>query len=382
MRKILFVLLCLVSANGFSQVAFELGAIKIDSIYFRGTSNWTDSLVTNAKLPSASDQQIPSAKAVKEFVVDTVAQMISDSISALTFTSTALSDSIDKHTDTLQLHNTRLKVMELIDHTHSNKATLDATTAAYTTTINSTITNHTQYIADLNDSVARHTDTLQVHDTRLKALENGGGGGTGDVNVSGATEANNIAYWNGTDSTLVSNDVVKLYADSAVFTEPVWVHDSIVFNDSTYFKVFGNVGSSGDVWLTLTSTNALDTAATEPAWQGLAMDLPPLDEYFKDQQLVNGHWELKIYYIDNATKELKCQYGWAGLGMMETQSAYAIFHERTMRYLVLQDSAIKQSKRSVMKRKVKDLELRLDTIEQRLNQPMNQPLYHVKPNRK
>ena len=398
MRKILFALLCLVSANGFSQVAFEMGAIKIDSVYFKGTSKWVDSLVTNANLPLASDQQIPSAKAVKEFVVDTVSQMIHDSVSAIAFTSTSLSDSIDKHTDTLQLHNSRLKVMELIDHTHSNKATLDATTASYTTAINSTITNHTQYIADLNDSIARHTDTLQlhntkintnisdidvlqdtvdVHNTRLKALENGGGGGTGDVNVSGTTAANTVAYWNGTDSTLVSNDAIKIYADSAVFTEYIMAHDSI------YYLPFAGV-EAGGIWWTNSVTGAIDSANTRNAWFGLEHDLANPIDYRNDTKMVDGHKELKVWYIDDKTHLPTFQYGIAksshpkqpGLSPTEMASAMQINHEFDVRFIVEHEKQIQdlqkqvdQNKRAVLKQKVKSLEDRLETIEKLLSFP-------------
>lgn len=424
MRKILFALLCLVSATCVAQAPFEMGAIKIDSIYFNGTSKWVDSLVTNYKLPYASDQQIPSAKAVKEFVADTVSQIIHDSISGLSFTSTALSDSIDKHTDTLQLHNTRINALR----------------------------------NGLYDSIARHTDTLQLHDVRLKALltgvdtlgqgivddtlkfdngsyitiaasgeylvlgtENdqsfitevstgsgtyasflstdflkltaledkplvlqvgmlaidkadtnlyvyktggwslvgGGGSGTGDVKVSGTTIANTIAYWSGTDSTLVSNDVVKLYADSAVFTEPVFLHDTLYL---AYLDIVGL--AQGSVWFTNTPTGGVDSAATEPAYIGWEMDdLPTLEEYEADIKMINGHMERRVWYIDYETKELKSQYGWSGLGMMNTQSAYMIYHEITVRWMFEQNKKLDQNKRSVLKRKVKDMEQRLEAIE-------------------
>jgi DNA phosphorothioation-dependent restriction protein DptG len=114
--------------------------------------------------PASTHNQLVTAKAAYDFVQDSVASMIHDSIANIDFTTVSLQDSIDIHTDTLQSHNARLKVMELIDHTHSNKATLDATTASFTTAINTTISSHT-------DSISKHTDTLQVHNTRLQVLE-------------------------------------------------------------------------------------------------------------------------------------------------------------------------------------------------------------------
>jgi hypothetical protein len=82
--------------------------------------------------PASTHNQIVTAKAAYDFVLDSVASLIHDSIANIDFTTVSLQDSIDIHTDTLQSHNDRLKVMELIDHTHTNKATLDATTAAFT----------------------------------------------------------------------------------------------------------------------------------------------------------------------------------------------------------------------------------------------------------
>lgn len=166
MRKIFVFLFVIMSAACAAQAPFELGAIKIDSVYFKGTSKWVDSLVVNAKLPSASDQQIPSAKAVKEFVVDTVSNMIHDSIVTMTASIASLSDSVYKHTDTLQLHDNRLKAMELIDHTHSNKAILDATTASFTTTLSTAISTATSVNSSQTTSIGILNDSLHWHDNK------------------------------------------------------------------------------------------------------------------------------------------------------------------------------------------------------------------------
>lgn len=159
----------------------------------------------------------------------------------------------------------------------------------------------------------------------------------------------------------------------------------LVAKDSFYLKGFGDVGTSGDVWLTLTNTNAIDTGQTESAWIGLEMNLPTLQEYYNDQKMVNGHMELRIWYIDNKTKELKSQYGWKGLGMIETQSAYAIFHEITIRYMMEHEKQIKdlqkqvnQNKRSVLKHKIKTMEQRLENIESILSK-FNQASYGMNP---
>jgi hypothetical protein len=86
-------------------------------------------------------------------------------------------------------------------------------------------------------------------------------------------------------------------------------------------------------WVTFTTDGDIDTCNTEvAAWHGLTMALENPSVYFADQKMVDGHMEVKVYYIDEITKELKFQYGWAGLGMNETLSAYAIFHEINLRW--------------------------------------------------
>lgn len=123
-----------------------------------------------------------------------------------------------------------------------------------------------------------------------------------------------------------------------VSTNETGVNNYLVANDSIFAKYLGSVGSSGDTWLTLTNTNALDTAHTEPAYIGWEMkDLPTLEEYEADVKMINGHMERRIWYIDYETKELKSQYGWSGLGMMNTQSAYMIYHEITVRWMFEQN---------------------------------------------
>jgi hypothetical protein len=81
-----------------------------------------------------------------------------------------LYDSIAKHTDTLQLHNVRLKVVEAID-----LDPLYDSIAKHTDTLQlHNVRLKVVEAIDLNplyDSIARHTDTLQLHNTRLKVLE-------------------------------------------------------------------------------------------------------------------------------------------------------------------------------------------------------------------
>lgn len=172
--------------------------------------------------------------------------------------------------------------------------------------------------------------------------------GTGDVKVNGTTAANTIAYWSGTDSTLVSNDVVKLYADSAVFTEPVIMHDS------TY--LMGQGVDLSDVWWSGTSNGAMDTGHVENAWYGLVHALDNPIAYLNDTRIVDGHKELKVWYIDDKTGEPACQYGIKGLSPTEAATAFQINHEFMTRYVADHEARLQKLEQV----KKKDANLGLD----------------------
>lgn len=117
-------------------------------------------------------------------------------------------------------------------------------------------------------------------------------------------------------------------------------------NDSIYYLGYGL--PAGSLWYTNTSTGAMDTAHTEPAYIGWEMkDLPTLEEYEADVKMINGHMERRVWYIDYETKELKSQYGWSGLGMMNTQSAYMIYHEITVRWMFEQNRQARNQQRQI-----------------------------------
>ena len=199
--------------------------------------------------------------------------------------------------------------------------------------------------------VVDQADTnLYIYKTGGWTLVGGSGSGTGDVNVSGTTAANTIAYWNGADSTLVSDDVVKLYADSAVFTEPVVMHDS------TY--LMGQGIDLSDVWWGGTSNGAMDTGHVENAWYGLIHALDNPMTYLNDTKEVEGHLELKVWYIDDKTGEPACQYGIKGLSPTEAATAFQINHEFMTRY-------------------VADHEARLQKLEQAKNEENKAPLWRT-----
>jgi hypothetical protein len=282
-------------------------------------------------------------------------------------------DSIDDHRTAINslvvadgAMDTRVDALELIDHTHSNSSILNATTASFTTSLKTQYDTYNDTLVSHNDrilynkslavglaewSVEAADSIVEFGDTIRYILANmGSGTGTGDVKVSGNTVANTVAYWEADDSTLVSDDVVKLYADSAVFTEYIMAHDSI------YYLPFAGV-EAGSIWWTNSVTGAIDSANTESAYIGWEMeDLPTLEEYEKDVKMINGHMERRVWYIDYETKELKSQYGWDGLGMMNTQSAYMIYHEITVRWMFEQNKKLAELEQA----KESDINLGLD----------------------
>lgn len=228
-------------------------------------------------------------------------------------------DSIDDHRTAINAlvvadgaMDTRVDALELIDHTHSNSSILNATTASFTTTLKTLYDGYNTSIGNLDDSISDHrtdinlnvynidfladfiqgdlADTIVDHRTDINyALNNlGGGTGTGDVKVNGTTAANDIAYWNGTDSTLVSNDAIKIYADSAVFTEELKAYDSIRF-------MYIQPVLSGTRFIVLTSGAAGDSGVLHPASKQLVNKLLIFPKYFFDRK--NG--ELVYQYTKN-----------------------------------------------------------------------------------
>jgi len=78
MKKILFLLLLLAPIAAFTQQPFELGAIKIDSMYWNESSDWVDEVATVVGSAS-TNMQLSTAKAVYDFTID-----ITDSLGLVT----------------------------------------------------------------------------------------------------------------------------------------------------------------------------------------------------------------------------------------------------------------------------------------------------------
>lgn len=180
----------------------------------------------------------------------------------------------------------RIYTLELTDHSHSNASILNATTSPFTTGLKSTydgyastLTTHTTTLSSLQDSLYNHTDSIQKLRVDVNtALNTGGtGSGTGDVKVSGTTDPNMLAYWGGTDSTLVSNDVMRPYPDSIALTEELHARDTI--------KLQYLAGSTtGSRFPVLTSTGGLDSGVLTNQSIQLRMKIDPVYKYFFDRK--------------------------------------------------------------------------------------------------
>jgi len=88
-----------------------------------------------------------------------------------------------------------------------------------------------------------------------------------------------------------------------------------------------------DVWWGGTSNGAMDTGYVENAWYGLVHALDNPMAYLNDTKEVEGHLELKVWYIDDKTGEPACQYGIKGLSPTEVATAFQINHEFMTRYV-------------------------------------------------
>ena len=120
--------------------------------------------------------------------------------------------------------------------------------------------------------------------------------------------------------------------------------------DSLFLDYLGG----GDVFLTLTTTNAIDTGTLVNAGFMLSLSpFPSVDEYFKDMQ--NG--ELKWYYIDKKTKTLKSQYGLTGLGPLNSTNALMGGIERSYRWI-----HELSEKNEVLERELRKTQAELDTL--------------------
>lgn len=155
-----------------------------------------------------------------------------------------------------------------------------------------------------------------------------------------------------------------------------------ITGDTTFFPKYA--GWTVRPWNTFSINGGLDTAHTENAGERLVAKLRPLVFHLYDRKIINGVPEVSWYH-SNGTKEYGINHldPWkqveALMGNIEMLERW-LFRTQILVFILF--ITVGFLIKYLRKRKVKDLGLRLDTIEQRLNHPMNQPLYHVKPNRK
>jgi hypothetical protein len=97
-----------------------------------------------------------------------------------------------------------------------------------------------------------------------------------------------------------------------------------------------------DVWWGGTSNGAMDTGHVENAWYGLVHALDNPMAYLNDTKEVEGHLELKVWYIDDKTGEPACQYGIKGLSPTEAATAFQINHEFMTRYVAEHEARLQK----------------------------------------
>ena len=125
-------------------------------------------------------------------------------------------DSLNVHTDTLQLHNVRIKAIKdtVISH-------------------NTRIKSNFASIVSKQDSINKHTDTLQLHNVRLKSLETGGSGGI--VDTAGLPKANRVAYFTNANTIGTNNSLV--YHPNDTFFVDINAGGSLSIIDNGYVGI-------------------------------------------------------------------------------------------------------------------------------------------------
>jgi len=124
----------------------------------------------------------------------------------------------------------------------------------------------------------------------------------------------------------------------------------IVRGDSTIFPKFASAGIS---WPIFTSTGAVDSGHVSLTWRGLEMALKDPETYLNDKKLVldpqtgEMHYEMKLFYIEDGTGELKSQYGNQGLSPLETASAHYIHAEILTRWAADHERRLQELERKI-----------------------------------
>ena len=201
---------------------------------------------------------------------------------------------------------------------------LSDTTASHNTRIKANKTSITSVL----DSIATHQDTLQLHNTRIKVLESTTGG-AGDVEISGSPAVKQLATW--TDATTITGDP-QIIADTNTISINgwmLWKHTNAGFYfrysgtdyltiQSTYFggtavnsaqvQNFNSLGTSSPsfTWLSDNNTGLSHTAADR---LNLVTGGGNRITVYNDSVAMNEPTRFKdTTYYDYL--EAKTQYGW------------------------------------------------------------------------
>jgi len=232
MKKILILILLLVPVMAFSQVKVYTDQLITDSITINRT-DWINEFSKDGTMGGNSDKALPTEKAVKTYVDANStgdAAAISDSIAPLKTDIASLEDSIATHTDSLQSHNTRLKAIEAGEVGYDIPITYQ--TAPRDTIIGYDGGGFSWFTLDelgYQDSLNTHTDTLQLHDTRLNTLEDSththSNKAVLDATTSSFTTAKNTRLEGVNDTIMVminvTTDTLTSTADSTGWVLPI-----------------------------------------------------------------------------------------------------------------------------------------------------------------
>jgi len=185
-------------------------------------------------------------------------------------------DSINNQSDSLQVHDVRLKAMEIMGHTHANKDTLDGTTSKFTIPLRSALVTAGAKNDSQDDSISWIGDSVRLHDNRLKLLEDGVYGvGT----IKGTISDGEIAVGVGPDSIAglpqTQPLLISLSAGADTVEFKIKANNPLIGMNSVQLTASGGSNPGGatetviirryrsSTWVNMTSTGATFTGATE-----------------------------------------------------------------------------------------------------------------------
>ena len=360
MKKILVLVFLFGSVMAHAQAPFKLGAIEIDSVYFKASSLWIDEVSVDGTLESPTDNQIVSALSFKTFVYDSIPSWISDSLSSFgntTAIATMISDSIDDlrplvlmWTDTTATIATQYDLLSAVGLTSGDVASqvsdsLDVIRPLFRSDINDSLdVVRTLFRADINDSINNlrplvlfWADTISTIATQyditaitefnselalIDTVQYSGGLRTYE-NATGALRviSNESSY--ATDYVEIlgggGGSIGILFKDGGT-TVGSFLHNGTQLQlntaDSLYIPYL--LGTE-EKWLGITTTGGIFSDSLGTAAWGLTKKLD-LKDLLTDLQ--NG--EMKWWYVDRETGELTYSYGMPEKPMEQLEAMYGM----------------------------------------------------------